>query len=73
MSAAGAVVGTWVGAVVTFYFTRSQVSTAHDAGAKDATEALEQTQGAIARLQLALLKEQEIAERLVQELKDLGR
>jgi len=70
MSAAGAVVGTWVGAVVTFYFTRNQATVAREAGAKAGTEAFSESQHAVALLQAALNREKSIVARLAKELRD---
>ena len=71
MTASGAIVGTWVGAVVTFYFTRGQATLAREAGAKAGSEAFADSQHAVSLLQEEVRGQSDIAQRLGEELKRL--
>lgn len=64
LTAAGAVVGTWVGAVVTFYFTRGQ---AGDARAAGASEALSDSSRAARVLQDEVLQLKDVVNYLLSE------
>lgn len=70
MISAGAIVGVWVGAVVTFYFTRIQVQNARKAGAKAGQDAFLASVQATNMLQEEVRGQKEIGEKLAEQLKE---